>query len=77
MEEAHIKDAREVAEDTAQKIKRKLNGHICMWLKISGMGENWAQCDRMRGTMINQSYSIAQLSLLVKDHKLVGPGEGW
>ena len=48
---------------------------MAMWLKITGMGENWQQCDRMRETTINQSCSVPPLSLLIKDHKPVAPGE--
>ena len=65
----HIQGDREVTVETSRDTQRKLNGHMSMWLKISGMGENWQHYDRMRETTINQSCSVAPLSLMVKDHK--------
>ena len=75
MGEVHISGDREVTEEFSKDVQRKLNGHMSMWLKISGMGENWQQYDRMRETTINQSCSVAPLSLMVKDHKPCAPGE--
>ena len=75
MGEVHIQEDREVTMESCKEIQRKLNGHMSMWLKISGMGENWRQYDRMRETTINHSCSVAPLSLLIKDHKPRAPGE--
>ena len=46
-----------------------LNGHVSMWLKITGMGEHWDHEARQRETHLEHSTSIAPLYRLVKDHK--------
>ena len=67
--EEHLKKDVEVGEDFAEQTQRLLNGHVSMWLKITGMGERWDHEQRQRETHLEESASVAPLYLLVKDHK--------
>ena len=75
MGEVHVKKDTEVDDDKAKEIQRKTNGHVSMWIKMTNMGENWNHTARIRETCINHSCCVCPMYLLVKDHKLVKPGE--
>ena len=42
-----------------------------MYIKMTGMGDNWGQGDRMRSSTITRSKTLASLFLQLKDHKEV------
>ena len=74
--QVHIDKDKEVTFDDAKAIQKTLNGHVSMWLKITGMGERWDHEARQRETHLEHSISVGPLYLLVKDHKShtgVGP----
>ena len=69
----HIGKDVEVDFEEAEKTQNLLNGHVSMWLKMTGMGAQWEHESRQRSTHIEDSVSIAPLYLLVKDHKECKP----
>ena len=75
MGQEHIKEDKEVDQETVRRVQRRLNGHMSMWLKMSCQGEAWNHQDRMRETCLNSSCSISPLHLLIKDHKKTEPGD--
>ena len=47
-----------------------VNGHTAMFIKMTGMGNEWNQEDRMRMSTITRSKTLASLFLQLKDHKM-------
>ena len=60
---------KEISREEFIEIEKIVNGHTAMHIKMQGMGENWQQGKRMRGTTMTRSQNLASLSLLLKDHK--------
>ena len=75
MGEVHTANDTEVTEMKARELERRINGHTSMWIKMSNMGENHRHTERIRETCINHSCAISSLYLLLKDHKIVVPGD--
>ena len=56
---------KEVAE-----MEKDVNGHTAMFIKMTGMRDDWRQGDRMRSSSITRSKTLASLFLPLKDHTL-------
>ena len=67
-------DNKEVDLDEVAKTQEELNGHVSMWVKCFGIGENWDHEDRIRQTLINHDRNVAPLYIMIKDHKPVKVG---
>ena len=65
----HTRLDKEISREEFIEIEKVVNGHTAMHIKMQGMGENWQQGKRMRGTTMTRSQNLASLSLLLKDHK--------
>ena len=65
----HTRLDKEISREEFIEIEKIVNGHTAMHIKMQGMGENWQQGKRMRGTTMTRSQNLASLSLLLKDHK--------
>ena len=75
MGQEHTKNDIEIDETEAKKTERRLNGHCSMWLKFGGIGSDWNHQSRMREAVIQHSGTIPNTYLLLKDHKIINPGE--
>ena len=70
----HLRGHREVTWEKAGETQRKLNGHTSMWVKMTGLGQELGQVERMRETFLSKSVQVPPMYLMVKDHKVVQPG---
>ena len=75
MGEVHTSKDIEVDAVEAKKTERRLNGHNSMWIKMAQFGSDWNHQSRMREAVIQNSGLVPNLSLLLKDHKSIKPGE--
>ena len=75
MGEIHTKKDRVISEWETHVIQKELNNHTSAWLRMLQAGENWGHGKIYRGTCLNNTASVPTLSLLIKDHKPVEPGE--
>jgi hypothetical protein len=69
MGEEHTRKDKEVTRDEIREREKVINGHSCMWIKMTGMGEDWNHRDRMRDSKITRSNNVANMYLLLKDRK--------
>jgi hypothetical protein len=67
----HIKKDKEITLKEVADMEKDVNGHTAMFIKMTGMGKEWGQGDRMRTSTITRSKTMASLFLQLKDHKLV------
>ena len=72
---AHIGNDCMLKPGEADSIQKVINEHTSAWIKILGVGKSWNHTKRFRETMLNKTAAIPNLSLLIKDHKPVKPGE--
>ena len=69
MGEVHTSKDRTITRRELIEIERNLNGHITMWCKIWGTGKGHKQLGRVVDSKRNSSEEVADMYLLVKDHK--------
>ena len=50
----------------------RMNGHCSMWLKMTSMGSDWDQAQRIREALLRYGECVPPLYGLVKDHKPEG-----
>ena len=50
----------------------RMNGHCSMWLKMTDMGSDWDQAQRIREALLRYGQCVPPLYGLVKDHKPEG-----
>jgi hypothetical protein len=50
----------------------RLNGHCSMWLKMTSMGSDWNQAQRIREALLRYGECVPPLYGLIKDHKPEG-----
>ena len=55
MGEKHIKNDKEITLKDVGEMEKDVNGHTAMFIKMTGMGEEWSQGDRMRASTIQRS----------------------
>ena len=68
--EKHITKDREITLKDMGEMEKDVNSHTAMFIKMTGMGDEWGQGDRMRSSPITRSKTLASLFLQLKDHKL-------
>lgn len=73
--EAYCGNDKNIMWDKVEEIKKKVNCHTSMWVKITGACKNWNQIDRVRETLINHSNMVPPMYLLLKDYKKIIEGE--
>ena len=49
--------------------EKVVNGHTAMFIKMTGMGDDWGHGPRMRSSKMTKSKNTASLFLQLKDHK--------
>ena len=67
--EAHTGKDRKIGDDEAREKERVINGHTSMWLKMTCLGEAHNHEDRARESKLSKSLNLADMYLLLKDHK--------
>ena len=67
--EKHIMKDKEITLKEVAEMEKDVNGHTAMFIKMTGMGNEWNQGDRMRTSTITRSKTLASLFLQLKDHK--------
>ena len=75
MGRVHTENDIEICEKDVEETEKTVNGHVSMWLKIGGFGENWRHESRMRESTIQHSKTVSSVYFLLKDHKKVAPGK--
>ena len=68
--EKHITKDREITLKDMGEMEKDVNSHTAMFIKMTRMGDEWGQGDRMRSSPITRSKTLASLFLQLKDHKL-------
>ena len=68
--EKHIKNDKEITLKEVAGMEKDVNGNTSMFIKMTGMGDDWGQGDRMRTSTITRSKTMASLFLQLKDHKV-------
>ena len=48
----HISKDQEITLRDVAELEKDVNGHTAMYIKMTGMGDNWGQGDRMRASTI-------------------------
>ena len=69
MGKAHTARDREIDIKEIREKERVLNGHTSMWIKMTNLGEQHNHEDRARESKISKSQNLANMYLLLKDHK--------
>ena len=76
MGKKHTKNDTIISMKEVAEKEKIINGHTAMFIKMTGMGDNWGQGPRMRASKITKSKNVASLFLLLKDHKAVLDSRG-
>ena len=77
MGQPHIAKDREVDQDEDNERGKYINGNVAMLLKVTSMGQDWRHEERHRESHIHHNGFVAEMCLLLKDHKNKKEGEPW
>ena len=69
MGKPHIEKDKQIDRNEIKEIEKQINGHTSMWIKMTNQGENHNHEGRTRESKISRSNNLAQMRLLLKDHK--------
>jgi hypothetical protein len=67
-----IGDDKAVGWSEVGPTQARMNGHCSMWLKMTSMGSDWDQAQRIREALLRYGECVPPLYGLVKDHKPEG-----
>ena len=59
----------EISREDVVEIEKKLNGHSISWVKIFNTGLDHGHTDRVMSSKVARSENLADMYVLVKDHK--------
>ena len=65
----HTSGDREINRGEIKEREKILNAHTSMWIKMTNMGEDHKHEGRTRESKISRSNNLANMRLLIKDHK--------
>ena len=65
----HVVEDDEISEEELEKIQKRINAAVSMFIKIFKMGEASKQVERHRGNLINHSSNPSAMKITHKDHK--------
>ena len=67
--EQHTGKDKEITRQEITEREKILNGHSSMWIKMWGISEAHNQVPRVRESRITHSGNVADMKILLKDHK--------
>ena len=65
----HVTEDDEITEEELNKIQKRVNAAVSMFIKIFKMGESTKQVERHRANLINHSSNPSAMKISHKDHK--------